>query len=92
MARIGRQETMEKILIDNIGRVHTTAMGIERIKRNIGIDDIDVVAWCKDKILAANVIERRGKNWYVHADGYVVTINASSYTVITVHKKGKILI
>lgn len=35
-----RNERMEdyKILIDNIQKVHTTNMGIERIKRNLKID------------------------------------------------------
>ncbi len=79
---------MKEILIENIDKVHTTEMGVERIKRNIGLGDIDVVEWCKEKILNNNsVIERHGKNWYVHIDGCVITVNASSYTIITCHKE-----
>ena len=77
---------MGQMLIENADRVHTTEMGTCRIRRALGLNDIDVVAWCKEKILDPNAkIERQGKNWYVHADGCVITINASSYTIITCH-------
>ena len=62
-------------------------MGVDRIRNNLDLGEIDVVAWCKNKILDnRSVKERKGKNWYVHIDGYVITINASSYTIITCHK------
>lgn len=79
---------MENILIENINSIHTTEMGVDRIRRNLGLGDIDVVAWCKEKILKPKaVIERQGKNWYVHIDGCVITVNASSYTIITCHRE-----
>ena len=79
---------MVNTLIGNIERVHTTDMGVDRIRRNLGLGDIDVVAWCKERILEPTaVIERQGKNWYVHIDGCVITVNASSYTIITCHKE-----
>ena len=79
---------MENILIENIGRVHTTDMGVDRIRRKLGLGDIDVVAWCKRKILETNAfIEKKGKNWYVHIDRCVITVNASSYTIITCHRE-----
>lgn len=37
----------KKILLDNIDKVHTTEMGIDRIKRNLKIDTADVVEYCK---------------------------------------------
>jgi len=77
-------------LIKNIGKVHTTEMGIERIKRNLSlaIVDEDVVEHCKKLILDNGaVIERKGKNWYVYICGSVITVNASSYTIITAHKE-----
>ena len=37
----------KKILLDNIDKVHTTEMGIDRIKRNLKIDTTDVVEYCK---------------------------------------------
>ena len=55
---------MKGILIGNIDRVHTTEMGIDRIRRNLGLDDIDVVTWCKERILdKKSVIEKHGKIW-----------------------------
>lgn len=79
---------MECLLINNLDRIHTTNMGLARIRGNIGIDNLDVIEWCKNRILDRKaLIERQGKNWYVHIDGYILTVNASSYTVITVHKE-----
>jgi len=42
---------MSNELIENIDKVHTTAMGIDRIRKNLGLDDIDVVAFCMSRIL-----------------------------------------
>lgn len=79
---------MDSILIENIDRLHTTDMGVDRIRKNLGLGKIDVVAWCKKKILNEDAkIERHGKNWYVHIDGCVITVNATSYTIITCHKE-----
>lgn len=79
---------MKNTLIENIDKVHTTEMGVGRIKRNLGLGDIDVVAWCKERILdKKSVIEKQGKNWYVHIDGCVITVNSNSYTIITCHKE-----
>lgn len=73
-------------LIENIDWLHTTEMGIERIKKNLSIED-DVVEWCKSKILDNSaVMERKGKNWYVYTDYCIITVNAHSYTIITAHK------
>ncbi len=81
---------MEKLLIENIEKVHTTEMGVDRIRRNLGLGEIDVVEWCRERILEPNaIIERHGKNWYVHIDGCVITVNANSYTIITCHKGHK---
>lgn len=72
----------------NLDKLHTTDLGVNRIKKNLQFDVEDVVGWCKEKIESPNIrIARRGKNWYVDADGYEITVNAYSYTIITVHKK-----
>ena len=77
---------MKNKLIENIDQVHTTEMGVDRIRRNLGLGDSDVVMWCKSKILDKDAdITRQGKNWYVRIDGCVITVNASSYTIITAH-------
>ena len=79
---------MKNDLINNIKKVHSTEMGIERIKKNLGLGDIDVVEWCRDRILDKNArIEKNGKNWYVIIDDSIITVNASSYTTITAHKE-----
>ena len=75
-------------LLNNLDKVCTTEMGVERIKRNIGVDVEDIVEYCRNKIKQENaVIERKGKNYYVTVDGIIITVNASSYTIITAHKE-----
>jgi hypothetical protein len=75
-------------LLNNIEKVHTTKLGIDRIKKNLSIDVDDVVKYCTDKIKQDNaLIERKGKNYYVTVDGIIITVNASSYTIITAHKE-----
>lgn len=76
-------------LLHNLAKLHTTPMGVDRIRRNLGLgDDIkDVVACCRAKIeSSAAAIERKGKNWYCKINGCVITVNAYSYTIITAHK------
>lgn len=80
----------ESELLNNLDQLHTTELGIERIKRNLSLDVDDVVAWCKTKIDSADaVITRNGKNWYVKVENCVITVNAYSYTIITAHKEKK---
>lgn len=74
-------------LLDNIEKIHTTEMGVDRIKRNLSLDTDDVVEWCKSKIMLPHAdITRNGKNWYVEVDGCIITVNAYSFTIITAHK------
>lgn len=73
-------------LIENIEKLHTTEMGVERIKRNLSLEVDDVVEWCKVRILDEKAVtQRRGKNWYVETCDCVITVNAYSYTIITAH-------
>ena len=75
-------------LLINLTKLHTTELGVVRIKRNLSLDTDDVIEWCKTKIRSANaVVTKKGKNWYVNADNCIITIHAYSYTVITAHKK-----
>jgi len=79
----------KKELLQNLDKLHTTPMGVDRIRRNLGLGDdiMDVVAWCRAKIeSSAAAIERKGKNWYCRIDGCVITVNACSFTIITAHK------
>ncbi len=72
----------------DIQRIHTTPGGAQRIMRNLNLGQKDVVQWCRDVTQRAptNAIVRRGKNYYVYGNGFVLTIHATSHTVITAHK------
>ena len=87
MQKIGVKMQDKDTLIENIDKVHTTEMGIGRISKNLGITG-DVVEICKGKILKKeSLVERKGKNYYVDIDDCIITVNASSFTIITAHKK-----
>lgn len=74
-------------LINNIDKIHTTELGYKRIQRNLNIYDIDVVEYCKNRIIDKNcIISKKGKNWYCDIDSIRITINSYSYTIITVHR------
>ena len=77
----------KQILLDNIESVHTTEMGMDRIKKNLNLDT-DVVDYCKKKVLDKDCkIYRQGKNWYCEIEDIIITVNAYSYTIITAHRK-----
>lgn len=73
-------------LITNIEKLHTTELGVQRIKKNLSLDTDDVIKWCKEAINQADIIIGQGKNWYIYYQGIVLTVNAHSYTIITAHK------
>ena len=75
-------------LLKHLDQLHTTELGVSRIKRNLSLDTDDVVEWCKRKTGAPSaVITRNGKNWYVAIEGCIITINANSFTIITAHRE-----
>ena len=73
-------------LKDKIDKIHTTELGIKRIKKNLEIETNDVIHWCKNKIKNSEKIIKKGKNWYVFYKNIILTINANSFTIITAHK------
>ncbi len=76
----------KKILLENLDKVHTTELGVERIKMNLKINPDNVVEYCKDKIKEEeSEVYREGKNYYVINDSFKFTVNASSFTIITAH-------
>ena len=76
----------KELLLSNIGKIHTTKMGIDRIKKNLKLDTNDVVNYCKNKVLDKDCnIYKQGKNWYCEIDNIKITINSYSYTIITAH-------
>lgn len=77
---------MNNELLKNLDKLHTTELGIVRIKRNLSLETDDAVEWCRKQINSPNaVIAKKGKNWYVNANGCIITVNAYSYTIITAH-------
>lgn len=77
-------------LLSHLSQIHTTTLGVDRIKKNLALHVDDVVDWCKEKIQSPNGrITRKGKNWYIAVDGCEITVNAQSYTIITAHKTTK---
>ena len=61
--------------------------GAIRIQKNLRLTTKeDVVTYCKNKILdKKSLIYQQGKNWYCKIDQIIITIHASSYTIITAH-------
>lgn len=81
-------DSRKEALLLNLDRLHTTDLGIVRIKRNLSLDTEEVVAWCRERIQDPSAsICRQGKNWYIESEGCIITVNAHSYTIITAHRK-----
>ncbi len=77
-----------ELLLSNLDQLHTTDLGVERIRKNLRLNTDDVVGWCREKINAANAhITRKGKNWYITVEGCEITVNSHSYTIITAHRR-----
>lgn len=90
MDEVNGKMNIDNELLRNLDRLHTTELGAVRIKRNLSLETDDVINWCKTKINSSNaVIIRNGKNWYINVDNCIITVNASSYTIITAHKEKK---
>lgn len=75
----------DNLLLHNIDKLHTTKLGVEKIKRNLNINS-DVVNYLKNKILDKNcVITKKGKNYYCMIDNIIITVNSYNYCIITAH-------
>lgn len=73
-------------ILSSIDKIHTTKLGVERIRKNLKLDTDDVVDFCRNKILEPHSnIYKQGKNWYCEVDNIKITINSYSYTIITAH-------
>lgn len=58
----------DELLLD-VDKIHTTEMGIDRIRCNLKLDVDDVILFCKHKILDKKCcIYKKGKNWYCQID------------------------
>lgn len=80
------EATPRQTLLQSLSQIHTTPMGVERIKRNLRLSEGDVVTYCKEKIASPNCeITKRGKNYYCKIDDIIITVNSFSFTIITAH-------
>ena len=80
--------TERQILLSNLDQIHTTPMGVDRIRRNLKLADNEAVEFCKSKISDTRCdISKQGKNFYCKIDGIVITVNSFSYTIITAHQE-----
>lgn len=86
---IGDGKVDSQILLQNIEKIHTTDMGVDRIKKNLKIKE-DPLEFCKKIIKVSSMIYKKGKNYYVEYGDIRITINSYTYTIITAHriKKG----
>jgi len=74
-------------LLTNIEKLQTPPLGQVRICRNLGWNVSDVVPVCRNMILSPVAdITRRGKNWYIASDDCMITVNATTFTIITAHR------
>ena len=66
---------MANELLENLDRLHTTELGVIRIKKNLSLNVENVIEWCKEKISLSNAeITRKGKNWYITIDNCIITL------------------
>ncbi len=74
-------------LIKNLDKLHTTEIGVERIKGNCQIETDDAVQWSRMHIPDENVkMERIGKNGDIFTDHCKITVKAHSHTIIIAHR------
>ena len=74
-------------LLTNIDEIHTTELGVKRIKNNLGLDDDNVVEYCNEILKnEKSTGDNKGKNYDVYYNDIILTINSSSFTIITAHR------
>lgn len=82
------ESNLKNELIENFDKIHTTELGIFRIKKNLSLQNEDAVDFCKDIIKnSCSEVLKNGKNYYITLKDVIVTINSRSFTIITAHRK-----
>lgn len=51
----------KEILLANVDKIHTTVMGVDRIRKNLNLRVDDVVLWAKKNSTGCQIV-RNGKN------------------------------
>ena len=57
---------MTNDLIENIKKIHSTELGIIRVKKNLELKTNDIIKYTKKIIKEADNINKKGKNWYIY--------------------------
>ena len=52
---------MQNDLTENIYKIHTTPLGIIRLRKNLGLETGDIEKWCKNKIKNTGAIIKKEK-------------------------------
>jgi len=68
-----------------LDKINTTILGIDRLKKNLNINN-NVLEYCINQIKQATNIIKKGKNYYIYTDNFIYTINSYTYNIITVKK------
>ena len=80
----------KEILLSSLDKIHTTALGADRIRKNLNLDQIavpDLVDYCRETIRQPDcLIYQNGKNFYSETENIQLTIHAGNFTIITAHK------
>lgn len=80
----------KEILLSSLDKIHTTALGANRIWKNLSLDQIavpDIVNYCKETIRQPEcLIYQNGKNFHCETGNIRLTIHAGNFTIITAHK------
>ena len=79
---------MKEKFLANLDKFHTTDLGKVRLQKHLLLREENPVLWAKGFIQRSETkISHKEKNFYVSDNHIVLTINASSYTIITGHKE-----
>lgn len=73
---------MQKVT-GNLDKLLMTEAVEDCIRRNLALKTDDVLLWCKEKVLQADVIFGVGEILYVYGDGIGITIDTESLRIIT---------
>lgn len=75
-------------LLSNLDKLRITELGEQRIRKNLDLNVPSVVEWAKSRIRSPKAeITRVGKNYQALCENCRITVNASSFTIITAHRK-----
>lgn len=75
------------MLLENIDKIQTTDLGEARMRENLNLaENINVVEYTKKMLRRPQIeVKRNGKNYYARYQDKEITINSSTFNIITAH-------